>query len=217
MMTLVRVNEADFEAQVMRSDVPVLVDLFADWCEPCKQLLPVLEGMADEYAGRLKIVQIDVEANPILARSFGVQSIPMLVLIDGGRPVDHVVGKVDKQQLVDLVSQVLGAPAGAPQPMDPKALAPGLAQGQVVPIDIREPQAFARYRIPGAINIPVSALEDRKTELAPSDGRLRVLYARTTDDAETAAKSLAETGLQIAFLTGGFLHWEADGFEVERG
>ena len=98
-MGIVRVTEADFEAQVLRSDLPVLVDLYADWCQPCKALHPILMELSTELAGKLKVVQIDVEASPLLARSFGVQSIPMLVLIQGGRPVDQVLGLVTPPRL----------------------------------------------------------------------------------------------------------------------
>lgn len=213
-MGIVRVSEADFEVEVLRSELPVLVDLYADWCQPCKQLHPVLEQLAAEHEGRLKIVQVDVEASPALARSFGVQSIPMLVLFAQGRPVDHVVGMVDKRRLEEMIGAVLPK---AESSMEPAELAQLLPTGQVLPVDIRDAGSYGRYRIPHAINIPAEELDARLEELAPSDGRLRVLYARTTDAAEEAAKAVSAKGLQVAFLTGGFLHWEADGNEVERG
>jgi len=213
-MGIVRVNENDFEAQVLRSELPVLVDLYADWCQPCKQLHPILVQLASELEGKLKIVQIDVEASPMLARSFGVQSIPMLVLIAGGRPVDQVLGLVDKKRLMQMIAPVLPRAANAVEPAELSQL---LTARHAVPVDIRDAHAYGRYRIPGAVHVEAEELEARKGELAPSDGRIRVLYARTTDAAQAAATKLSESGVEVAYLTGGFLHWEADGLPVERG
>src|SRR4029078_7759861 len=99
-MTIVQVNEQDFEAQVLRSELPVLLDLYADWCQPCKQLEPTLHQLSEELAGKLKILRIDVEKSPNVARAFRVQSIPMLVLIHNGRPVDQIVGLTDKKAIL---------------------------------------------------------------------------------------------------------------------
>jgi thioredoxin len=213
-MPIPLVAERDFEQEVLRAELPVLVDLYADWCQPCKQLTPILEQVGTELAGKLKIVRVDVEKSPMLARSFRVQSIPMLVLIAQGRPVDQVVGLVDKKTLLEMVQPYLPA---ASDEVAPKELQQLLKLNQVVPIDVREASAYARYRIPGAANIPKDTLLTRLAELAPRDGRLRVLYGRTTDDAKELAEQVRQAGVDVAFLAGGFLHWEADGGEVERG
>lgn len=213
-MPIEQVTEAAFEQAVLRSELPVLVDLYADWCEPCKQLEPVLEQIASEHEGRLKVVRVDVEKSPMLAQAFRVQSIPMLVLIHQGRPVDQAVGMVDKKAILDMIQAVL--PSGANE-VAPKELAQLVQQRRVLPVDLREPAAFARYRIPGAVNIPHEKLSERADELRPSDGRLRVLYARTGDEAKEPAESLRSQGVEVGYLSGGFLHWEADGLEVERG
>jgi rhodanese-related sulfurtransferase len=84
-------------------------------------------------------------------------------------------------------------------------------------VDVREEAAFNRYRIPGAINIPAASLESRAAELVPRDGRVRVLYSRANDEAKELAEKLLKQGHQVGFLAGGFLHWEADGLEIERG
>ena len=99
----------------------------------------------------------------------------------------------------------------------PKELAELITRKQVQPVDIRDEGAYGRYRIPTAINIPQEKIKDSAQELAPTDGRIRVLYGRTTDEAKESAKAMQKAGLQVAFLEGGFLHWEADGLEVERG
>ncbi|HEX4351445.1 MAG TPA: thioredoxin [Polyangiales bacterium] len=213
-MPIPLVAEQDFEQEVLRAGVPVLVDLYADWCQPCKQLTPILEQVAQELTGKLKIVRVDVEKSPMLARSFRVQSIPMLVLIAQGRPVDQVVGLVDKKTLLEMVQPFLPAAADEITPKDLQQL---LKLGRVVPVDVRDGSTFARYRIPGAKNIPKDDVLSRAEEFVPNDGRLRVLYGRSTDEAKELAEKLREGGIDVAFLVGGFLHWEADGGEVERG
>jgi thioredoxin 1/putative thioredoxin len=213
-MPIPLVAEQDFEREVLRANLPVLVDLYADWCQPCKQLTPILEQVANELQGKLKIVRIDVEKSPLIARSFRVQSIPMLVLLAQGRPVDQVVGLVDKKTLLEMVQPFLPAAADEVNTKDLQQL---LKLGRVVPVDVRDAGTYARYRIPGAINIAKDDVLARVRELAPNDGRLRVLYGRTSDDAKELAEKVREQGVEVAFLAGGFLHWEADGGEVERG
>jgi thioredoxin 1 len=214
MASLPLINEQDFEREVLRAELPVLVDLYADWCQPCKQLTPILEQIADELAGKLRVVRVDVEKSPLLARSFRVQSIPMLALIAQGRPVDQQIGLVDKQTILAMVQPYL--PVAADE-VTPKDLAELLKLGRAVPVDVRDASVFGRYRIPGAINIAKDDLATRIAELVPRDGRLRVLYGRTTDDVKELATKAREAGIDVAFLVGGFLHWEAEGLEVERG
>lgn len=213
-MPIPLVAERDFEREVLHAELPVLVDLYADWCQPCKQLAPILEQIDRELTGKLKIIRVDVEKSPLLARSFRVQSIPMLVLIVQGRPVDQVVGLVDKKTLLEMIQPYL--PASTDE-VAPKELQQLLKLGQVVAVDVRDAGTYGRYRIPGAVNIPKENVLARVAELAPRDGRLRVLYGRTTDDAKELAEQVRKAGVDVAFLAGGFLHWEADGGEVERG
>jgi thioredoxin 1 len=213
-MPIPLVAEQDFEREVLRAGLPVLVDLYADWCQPCKQLTPILEQVSQELAGKLKIVRVDVERSQQIARLFRVQSIPMLVLIAQGRPVDQLVGLVDKKTLLEMVQPYLPAAADEVTTKDMQQL---VKLGQVVPVDIRDPAVYARYRIPGAVNIAKADVPSRARELVPNDGRLRVLYGRSGDEAKELAEKLRESGIEVAFLVGGFLHWEADGGEVERG
>jgi len=213
-MPIPLVAEQDFEREVLHADVPVLVDLFADWCQPCKQLTPILEQMDSELAGKLKIVRVDVERSPLLARSFRVQSIPMMVLIAQGRPVDQIIGLADKKTILEMVQPFLPAAADEVAPKDLQQL---LKLRRAQPVDVRDAAAYTRYRIPTAINIPKDEVLSRMRELVPSDGRLRVLYGRTSDDAKELAEKVRAAGVEVAYLVGGFLHWEADGGEVERG
>jgi len=213
-MALQLVNEAEFEREVLRAELPVLVDLYADWCQPCKQLEPTLNELATELAGKVKLVRVNVDHSPRIAAAFRVQSIPMLVLLQGGRPVDQLMGMVDKKTILQMLAPVMPQ---APDEVPPQQLAELLKTGQVLAVDVRDPSAYGRYRIPGAINVPASEALERKADLQPSDGRVRVLYGRGGDEGKELAAKLREAGVPVAFLAGGFLHWEAEGLEVQRG
>ncbi len=213
-MAIVSVNEQDFEPQVMRSELPVLVDLYADWCQPCKQLEPILQQVSNELQGKLKIVRVDVEKSPALARAFRVQSIPMLVLIHEGRPIDQIVGLADKKAILALVQPVLPKEAQEVAPQDLFML---MQQRRALPVDVRDASVFARYHIPGAVHLPAAEIVSRAAELRPTDGRVRVVYGRGGDEGKELAAKLREAGVQVGYLAGGFLHWEAAGLGVERG
>ncbi|MBX3271600.1 MAG: thioredoxin [Sandaracinaceae bacterium] len=212
-MPVLEVTDRTFETEVLRSELPVLVDLYADWCQPCKQLSPLVEEVAGELAGKLKVVKVDVDRSPGVAHAFRVQSIPTLALIAGGRVVDLQQGLLPKAAILEMVQAVLPADASEVKPPELAAL---VGQGRAVPIDIRDAVSFARARIPGAVNVPRDDLTSRAGELRPTDGRVRVLYDRTTAGAKEAAEALREQGLDVAFLDGGLLHWEADGLPIER-
>ncbi|MEV4141021.1 thioredoxin [Dactylosporangium sp. NPDC049742] len=101
------VTDATFAAEVLGSELPVLVDFWAEWCPPCHRLSPVLEELAKEYEGRARIVKIDSDANPETVRAYGVLSMPTLSLFRGGELVSQVVGARPKSQLraqLDTVS-----------------------------------------------------------------------------------------------------------------
>ncbi len=101
------VTDADFTEEVLNSDLPVLVDFWADWCGPCKMVAPVVEELAGDYDGRLKVMKVDVDASPLTAGTYGIRSIPTLLIFKGGKPVDQVVGAVPKQMLQEKIDQVV--------------------------------------------------------------------------------------------------------------
>lgn len=104
---ITHVSDSNFDGEVLKSSTPVLVDFWAPWCGPCKAIAPVLDELADDYAGRLKIVKLNVDDNPDTPARYNVRGIPNLLIIKGGQVKDQIVGAVPKGHLVKAVDQAL--------------------------------------------------------------------------------------------------------------
>ncbi|MCL2448276.1 MAG: thioredoxin [Polyangiaceae bacterium] len=206
------VTERDFEREVLRSELPVLLEFTADWCQPCKAIAPEVEAFAREYAGKVKVVKIDVDKSTAIAQQLRIQSVPTFMVFAEGRIQDGAVGAIRKKKMQELVEPFLPRPAGA---LKPAELAQLVGARAVVPIDTRDAAAFARAHLPSAVNMPLEELETRLAELHMLPAQ-PVLYCRSGDKTKGLSEKLAEQGLPVAFLEGGLLAWEADGLPIQR-
>ena len=109
MSDVLAVGDDSFEREVLQSPTPVLIDFWAPWCAPCRAVAPVVEEIAKEYAGRLKVVKMNVDDNPQTPSRYGVRGIPNLILFEGGQVKEQIVGAVPKAQLLKAISQVVAA------------------------------------------------------------------------------------------------------------
>ena len=103
----IAVTDTSFADDVLNSDLPVMVDFWAEWCGPCKMIAPIVEDLAEDYSGKMVFAKVDVDSNPETAMKYGVRGLPTLLLFSGGSPVDQVVGAVAKGELVKRIDKVL--------------------------------------------------------------------------------------------------------------
>jgi thioredoxin 1 len=101
------VNDLNFDDQVLKSDTPVLVDFTATWCGPCRQIAPLIDQVADEYEGKVKVTKLDIDDSPATAQKFGIRGVPTLYVFKGGQVVAQQVGAVPKSVIKQLVERAL--------------------------------------------------------------------------------------------------------------
>ena len=105
--SVIHATDADFDSQVLQSEEPVLVDFWAQWCGPCKMIAPALDELAQAYAGRAKVVKVDIDQNRAVAMKYHVRSIPMLLLFKDGQVQATQIGAVGKAQLAQIIDKAL--------------------------------------------------------------------------------------------------------------
>ncbi|NIS37818.1 thioredoxin [Candidatus Saccharibacteria bacterium] len=103
----IEITDSNFEQEVLQSDKPVLIDFWAVWCGPCKMVAPIVEELANEYEGKLKVGKLDVDHNPNVAMKYGIRSIPTLLIFNDGKVADQIIGAVPKPHIVDKLSAVV--------------------------------------------------------------------------------------------------------------
>jgi thioredoxin 1 len=104
---LLHVGDKNFAAEVLNSEVPVLVDFWATWCGPCRSISPIVEELAKEFTGKVKITKLNVDENPAIPSQYGVRGIPTLILFKGGKILDQIVGAVPKARLKAMIEKAL--------------------------------------------------------------------------------------------------------------
>ena len=104
---ILHVTDANFKAEVLESATPVLVDYWAEWCGPCKMIAPILEEVAKEYGGKLKVAKLNIDENPKTPGEYGIRGIPTLILFKGGKMVDQLVGNQPKEVIEQLLAKSL--------------------------------------------------------------------------------------------------------------
>lgn len=107
MSAAAQVTDSSFDQEVLLSDVPVLVDFWAPWCGPCRMVAPVVEEIASQFEGKIKVAKVNTDENPNVASKYGIRSIPTLMIFKGGEKVDMVVGAVPKTTLVNTLEKYL--------------------------------------------------------------------------------------------------------------
>ena len=103
----IEITDQNFETEVLGSDTPILVDFWAEWCGPCRALAPTIEELSSDYEGRLKVAKLNVDENPVSASSFGIRSIPTLIIFEGGVEKDRILGALPKRNIEEAINSTL--------------------------------------------------------------------------------------------------------------
>ena len=106
-MAALEVTDDSFSNEVLNSELPVLVDFWAEWCGPCKMVSPIVEELSNDYAGKIKVTKLDVDSNPQTAANYGIRGIPTLLMFKDGSAVDQIVGAVPKAQIAERLDKII--------------------------------------------------------------------------------------------------------------
>lgn len=104
---IIELNDVTFEKKALQSDMPVLVDFWAPWCDPCVAILPILDSMANKYGESIRITKVNVDDNPVTLQKYGVQAIPTIVILKNGEVAEQMTGMVAKEQLEDSIKAIV--------------------------------------------------------------------------------------------------------------
>lgn len=104
-------SDSTFEQDVLKAGAPVLVDFWAEWCGPCRQIAPIVEGLSQDMAGKLKVVKVNIDHNPETPQKYGVRGIPTLIIFKDGKPIATKVGSIPKSSLYEWVESIISAAA----------------------------------------------------------------------------------------------------------
>jgi thioredoxin 1 len=104
---LFHANDGNFEPEILKSDIPAMVDFWAPWCGPCHVIAPIIEELAKEYAGKVKVAKMNVDENPATPSRYGIRGIPTVILFKDGQVFDQIVGAVSKSKVEDMIKKVL--------------------------------------------------------------------------------------------------------------
>lgn len=107
MSNAVAVNDQNFDQEVLKSEIPVLVDFWAPWCGPCRMVAPHVEALAEEFAGKIKVVKLNTDESPVTASRYGIMSIPTLMVFKAGEKVDQVVGAMPKPKIAEMLNKAI--------------------------------------------------------------------------------------------------------------
>ena len=106
-MAALEVTDDSFTNEVLNSELPVLVDFWAEWCGPCKMVSPIVEELSNEYNGKIKVAKLDVDSNPQTATNYGIRGIPTLLMFKDGSAVDQIVGAIPKAQIAERLDKII--------------------------------------------------------------------------------------------------------------